>query len=94
MALIIAVVVHNGECHVGALTGVGENLSSTISSVYYHIPNRSCPASMRVEVITKISSTSYLKMVVIWDVMMYGSCGNRCFRGTYRLHHQGEENQQ
>jgi hypothetical protein len=52
MDLIIAAAVHNGECHAVVLTGVGANLSSTISSVYYHIPNRSCPASMRVEVIT------------------------------------------
>jgi hypothetical protein len=51
MALITAAAAHNGECHVVVLTGVGVNLSSTISSVYYRIPNRSCPASMRVEVI-------------------------------------------
>jgi hypothetical protein len=50
MVLTIAAVVPSGECHGVVLIGVGVNLSSTTSSVYYHIPNRSCPASMRVEV--------------------------------------------
>jgi hypothetical protein len=26
---------------------------------------------------------------VFWDVTPRGSCKNRYFRGTYRLHHQG-----
>jgi len=51
MVLTIAAVVPNGECHGVVSIGVGANLSSTTSSVCYHIPNRSCPASMRVEVI-------------------------------------------
>jgi hypothetical protein len=34
-----------------------------------------------------------IKNAVIWDVMLCGSCENRRFAGTYRLQHQGEENQ-
>jgi hypothetical protein len=30
---------------------------------------------------------------VFWGVTPCDSCNNRCFRGTYRLHHQGEQNQ-
>jgi hypothetical protein len=30
---------------------------------------------------------------VFWEVMPCGSCKNRRFGGTYRLHHQGEKNQ-
>jgi hypothetical protein len=31
---------------------------------------------------------------VFWVVTLCGSCMNRRFGGTYRLHHQGEKNQQ
>jgi hypothetical protein len=34
-----------------------------------------------------------LKNTVFWDVMRRGSCKNRRFGGTYRLHHQGDKNQ-
>jgi hypothetical protein len=30
---------------------------------------------------------------VFWDVTPCGYCENRCFRGTYHLHHQGGKNQ-
>jgi hypothetical protein len=33
-----------------------------------------------------------MKNAVIWDVAQYGSCKNRHFGGTYRLHHQGDKN--
>jgi hypothetical protein len=33
-----------------------------------------------------------LKNAILWDVTAYGSCKNRCFRGTYCLHHQGNKN--
>jgi heterodisulfide reductase subunit C len=31
---------------------------------------------------------------VFWDVTPCGSCKNRCFRGTYGLHHQSHKNWQ
>jgi hypothetical protein len=34
-----------------------------------------------------------VKNVDLWDVSPCGSCRNRCFRGTYRLYLQGENNQ-
>jgi hypothetical protein len=34
-----------------------------------------------------------MKNAVFWDMMSYGSCKNRCFEGTYRLHNEGESNQ-
>jgi hypothetical protein len=37
---------------------------------------------------------SSLKNAVFWDVILCGSCKNRYFGQTYRLHHQGEKNQQ
>jgi hypothetical protein len=33
-----------------------------------------------------------VKNAVLWDVMWSGSCKNRRFRLTYRLHHQGDKN--
>jgi hypothetical protein len=35
-----------------------------------------------------------MKKVIFWDVMPCGSCKNRHFKATYRLHHQGGKNQQ
>jgi hypothetical protein len=35
-----------------------------------------------------------MKNAVYWDMTPRGSCKNRLFRGTYRLHHQGKTNQQ
>jgi hypothetical protein len=32
-----------------------------------------------------------MKNAVFWDVTPYGSCKNRLFGGTYRLHHQGDK---
>jgi hypothetical protein len=34
-----------------------------------------------------------MKNAVFSDVTPCGSCKNRCFGGTYRLHHQGDKNQ-
>jgi hypothetical protein len=34
-----------------------------------------------------------LKNAVFWDVIPCGSCKNRRFGGTWRLHHQGDKNQ-
>jgi hypothetical protein len=33
------------------------------------------------------------KNAVCWDIAPHGSCQNRRFRGTYRLHHQDKKNQ-
>jgi hypothetical protein len=38
----------------------------------------------------QVSTAVTMNIVVDWDVMPCGSCKNP---GTYRLHHQGEENQ-
>jgi hypothetical protein len=32
-----------------------------------------------------------MKNAIIWDVMPWDSCKNRCFGGTYCLHHQGDK---
>jgi hypothetical protein len=32
-----------------------------------------------------------MKNAAFWDVMPCGTCGNRHFGGTYRLHHQGDK---
>jgi hypothetical protein len=34
-----------------------------------------------------------VKNVVLCHVTPFCSCNNRCFEGTYHLHHQGEKNQ-
>jgi hypothetical protein len=41
----------------------------------------------RFEVFTAMT----MKIAVFWDVSRYSSCKNRCFRGTNRLHHQGDK---
>jgi hypothetical protein len=33
-----------------------------------------------------------MKNAVFWDLTPCGSCKNRCFGGTYRLHHRGRKN--
>jgi hypothetical protein len=33
-----------------------------------------------------------MKSAVFWNVTLCGSCKNRRFGGTYRLHHQGDKN--
>jgi hypothetical protein len=33
-----------------------------------------------------------MKNAIFLDVTQCGSCNNRRFRGTYRLHHQGDKN--
>jgi hypothetical protein len=33
-----------------------------------------------------------MKNVDFWDVMPFGTCNNRSFGGTYRLHHQCDKN--
>jgi hypothetical protein len=35
-----------------------------------------------------------MKNTVFWDVALCGSCNNRHFREMYRLHHQGDKNQE
>jgi hypothetical protein len=32
-----------------------------------------------------------MKNDVFWDFTLCGSCRNRRFKGTYRLHHQGDK---
>jgi hypothetical protein len=45
---------------------------------------------VRFEVLTAVT----MKTVAFWDVSLYGSCKDRHIRSTYRLHLQGENNQQ
>jgi hypothetical protein len=35
-----------------------------------------------------------MENAIFWDVRACGSCKNRRFGGTYRLHHQGDNNWQ
>jgi hypothetical protein len=49
-----------------------------------------CLINVIVEVIMAVT----MKNVVFWYVMLCGSCKNRRFRGLYRLHLQGGNNQQ
>jgi hypothetical protein len=46
------------------------------------------PFLLRFEVFTAVT----MKSAVVWDVTPCGSCKNRRFGGTYRLHHQGNKN--
>jgi hypothetical protein len=46
---------------------------------------------IRVKTISEVAVIT-LKNVVFWDVTPYGSCKNRRFEGTERLHHQGDKN--
>jgi hypothetical protein len=32
-----------------------------------------------------------MKVAVLWDFTLCGSCKNRRFEGTYHLHHQGDK---
>jgi hypothetical protein len=34
----------------------------------------------------------FVKNTIFWDMMLYGSCKNLCFRGTYCLYHQWDRN--
>jgi hypothetical protein len=43
---------------------------------------------VRFEVFTAVTMNN----AVFWDVMACGSCKNRCFKGKYCLHHQGDKN--
>jgi succinylglutamate desuccinylase len=33
-----------------------------------------------------------MKNASLWDATLCGSCMNRCFGGTYQLHHQSDKN--
>jgi hypothetical protein len=39
------------------------------------------------------TNTNDKKNAVFWDITLPGSCKNRRFGGTCRLHHQGDKNQ-
>jgi hypothetical protein len=43
-----------------------------------------------IQVYFVIKGQVHMKNGVFWDVMLYGSCMNRRFGGTYHLHHQGD----
>jgi hypothetical protein len=45
-------------------------------------------AMLRFEIFTAVT----MKNAVFWDVTPCDPCMNRCFVGTYRLHHQGDKN--
>jgi hypothetical protein len=42
--------------------------------------------NVRLEVFMAVT----MKNAIFWDVMPFGFCNNRCFRGTYHLHHQDD----
>jgi hypothetical protein len=41
---------------------------------------------------SEVSTAGTMKNAVFWGVTPCGSCKNRRFGGTYRLHYQGDEN--
>jgi hypothetical protein len=45
---------------------------------------------VKFEVFTAVT----MKYAVFWGVMLRGSCKNRRFEGTYRLHRQGKKNEE
>jgi hypothetical protein len=47
----------------------------------------------KLEQLHLLEMSFYIKNAIFWDVMPCGSCKNQHFRGTYRLHHQGDKNQ-
>jgi hypothetical protein len=53
---------------------------------FTHIPNGM--NDVRFQIFTAVT----MKNAVFWDVMPCGSCRNRRFGGTYRLHLPGEKN--
>jgi hypothetical protein len=55
-------------------------------SVFY--PMRAEDFFVRFEVFTAVT----MKNAVFWNVTSCGSCKNRRFLGTYRLHYQGDKN--
>jgi hypothetical protein len=60
-----------------------EHLKSYIEDVY------GSDYLVRFEVFTAVT----MKNAVFWDVTSCGSCKNRRFEGTYRLHYQCEKKQ-
>jgi hypothetical protein len=44
-----------------------------------------------IDIIFEVFTTVTMKNAVLWDVKPCGSCKNRRFRESYRLHHQGEK---
>jgi hypothetical protein len=50
------------------------------------IPAGKCCVSFVIFTAVTIKNASF------WDVTPCGSCRNRIFGGTYRLHHQGDKN--
>jgi hypothetical protein len=80
----------------GTCDGLGA-LVSAASSHYTKCPVTEGPAvagypiglSVRFEVFRAVT----MKKAVIWDMTSCGPYKNRCFRGTFRLHHQVGKNQ-
>jgi hypothetical protein len=63
--------------------------SSNQSNTRYEAVGSKVTAFVRFEIFTAVT----MKNGVFWDVMPCGSCKNRRFGGTYRLHHRSENNQ-
>jgi hypothetical protein len=57
----------------------------TMKNVFWDIKTHFIPHRRHIAVMT-------MKNAVFWDDMPCGSSKNQCFRGTYRLHHQGDKN--
>jgi hypothetical protein len=63
----------------------------SLCPVRAHLPFETCELQkdhVRFDVFTAVT----MKNALFWDVKPCGSCRNRRFGGTYRLHHQDEKN--
>jgi hypothetical protein len=60
--------------------------SSSINGVIFNLLN------INMLVGYEVSTAVTMKNALFWDVTPCGSCKNRRFGGTQRLHHQGDKN--
>jgi hypothetical protein len=58
-----------------------------------YLPNKELKLTYIADVRFWVFTAVTKKNVIFWDVTPCGSCKNRRFGGTYRLHHQGDKNQ-
>jgi hypothetical protein len=62
--------------------------SNPSRSILFHFSRTDTLYYQMLEVMPRRLTVYTLKNAVFWDVMLCGSCTNRCFRGAYPLHHQ------
>jgi hypothetical protein len=83
---------HLGKCNIWGFHGDDYEgfrvLGYKIQFVLHRKHITSLLYSPRFEIFTAMA----MKNTVFWDVTTRGSCKNRSFGGTYRLHHDGDKN--